>query len=177
MNVLIIGSGGREHALAWKISQSSKLKQLYIAPGNAGTDQLGTNLNIAPNDFVSIKKTVLDKDIKMVVIGPEDPLVKGIVDYFAKDNQLKESNHKSNLEAFPLNIKVINNRLLNYFLVFIAFILPVLVVVGVARKAVVGWHNLFYLHIFFSITIILLAIFRKTIPFSVKSSVMVVSKI
>lgn len=89
MNVLIIGSGGREHAFAWKIAQSPKLSNLYIAPGNAGTAQSGTNVNISVNDFEGIRKFVLENNINMVVVGPEDPLVNGIHDFFLADNQLK----------------------------------------------------------------------------------------
>ena len=89
MNVLILGSGGREHALAWKIAQSNKLSQLYIAPGNAGTAQVGTNVSSAVNDFQGIKNFVLENSITMVVVGPEDPLVNGIHDYFLADEQLK----------------------------------------------------------------------------------------
>lgn len=81
MKVLIIGSGGREHALAWKISQSEILTKLFIAPGNAGTAELGENVNISVNDFESIKKFIIDSKIEMLVVGPEDPLVKGIYDY------------------------------------------------------------------------------------------------
>jgi len=89
MNVLILGSGGREHALAWKLAQSPKLTNLYIAPGNAGTAQVGTNVEIGVNDFNAIKIFVLNNDIKMVVVGHEDPLVNGIHDYFLADEQLK----------------------------------------------------------------------------------------
>ena len=89
MNVLILGSGGREHAFAWKLSQSKQLNNLYIAPGNAGTAQCGTNINISVSDFESIKKIVLEKCIDMVLVGPEDPLVKGIHDYFLQDETLK----------------------------------------------------------------------------------------
>ncbi|MDF1671942.1 MAG: phosphoribosylamine--glycine ligase, partial [Vicingaceae bacterium] len=89
MNVLILGSGGREHAFAWKIAQSSKLKNLFIAPGNAGTAQVGTNVNIGVNDFEAIKTFVLENGVNMVVVGPEDPLVNGIHDFFLVDNQLK----------------------------------------------------------------------------------------
>lgn len=89
MNVLILGSGGREHALAWKIAQSNKLNQLYIAPGNAGTAQVGNNVAIAVNDFGAIKNFVLSNAINMVVVGPEDPLVNGIHDYFLADELLK----------------------------------------------------------------------------------------
>lgn len=89
MNILILGSGGREHAFAWKLSQSKKLGKLYIAPGNAGTSSVGTNVDISVNDFDSIKTFVLENDINMVVVGPEDPLVKGIYDFFEADAQLK----------------------------------------------------------------------------------------
>ena len=89
MNVLILGSGGREHALAWKIAQSNKLKQLYIAPGNAGTAQVGTNVNIGVNDFEAIKNFVLGNKVNMVVVGPEDPLVNGVHDFFLADDELK----------------------------------------------------------------------------------------
>jgi len=90
MNILIIGSGGREHAFAWKISQSPKVDQLYIAPGNAGTAEFGTNLEISIADFQSIRKAVLDKKIDMVVVGPELPLVEGIHDFFLADELLRK---------------------------------------------------------------------------------------
>jgi len=90
MNILIIGSGGREHAFAWKISQSPKIDQLFIAPGNAGTADYGINLEIEVTDFQAIRKAVLDKNIKMVVVGPEVPLVEGIHDFFLADELLKE---------------------------------------------------------------------------------------
>jgi phosphoribosylamine--glycine ligase len=89
MNVLLLGSGGREHAFAWKISQSKKLTKLFIAPGNAGTAQCGTNVNISATDFEAVKKFVLENKIDMVVVGPEDPLVKGIHDFFLADISLK----------------------------------------------------------------------------------------
>lgn len=89
MNILLLGSGGREHALAWKVSQSPMLTRLYIAPGNGGTAQLGINVNIQATDFIAIKKFVLDNEIQMVVVGPEDPLVKGIHDFFLDDIELK----------------------------------------------------------------------------------------
>jgi len=89
MNILLLGSGGRENALAWKIAQSPKLTQLFVAPGNPGTAAIATNLNIQADDFQSIKKAVLDNNVSIVVVGPEDPLVKGIVDFFAADDQLK----------------------------------------------------------------------------------------
>ena len=89
MNILILGSGGREHTLAYKISQSQLLNKLFIAPGNAGTQKLGENVAINPTDFQAIKQLVLKKAITMVIVGPEDPLVKGIHDFFLADNQLK----------------------------------------------------------------------------------------
>jgi phosphoribosylamine--glycine ligase len=90
MNILIIGSGGREHAFAWKISQSPKIDQLFIAPGNAGTADYGINLEIEVTDFQAIRRAILDKNINMVVVGPEVPLVEGIHDYFLADELLKE---------------------------------------------------------------------------------------
>lgn len=89
MNVLLLGSGGREHAFAWKLSQGKKLSKLFIAPGNAGTALCGTNVNISVNDFPAIKNFVLANDVKLVVVGPEDPLVKGVHDFFLADAQLK----------------------------------------------------------------------------------------
>lgn len=89
MNILILGSGGREHAYAWKLKQSKRLNKLFIAPGNAGTASVGINVNISATDFESIKKFVLENDINMVVVGPEDPLVKGIHDFFLADDKLK----------------------------------------------------------------------------------------
>lgn len=82
MKILLLGSGGREHALAWKISQSSKVEQLFIAPGNAGTAAVGTNVNIAATDFDALADFVVQQQVDMVVVGPEDPLVKGIYDDF-----------------------------------------------------------------------------------------------
>ncbi|MBS1651550.1 MAG: phosphoribosylamine--glycine ligase [Bacteroidetes bacterium] len=90
MNVLILGSGGREHAFAWKIAQSKQLQNLYIAPGNAGTKNCGINVSIAANDFEAVKKLVWEKDINLVLVGPEDPLVKGIHDFFLNDEILKD---------------------------------------------------------------------------------------
>lgn len=84
MKVLLLGSGGREHALAWKIAQSSKVDQLFIAPGNAGTKQVGTNVAIKATDFEAIREFVLKEKVEMIVVGPEDPLVKGIYNYFEK---------------------------------------------------------------------------------------------
>jgi phosphoribosylamine---glycine ligase len=89
MNILLLGSGGREHAMAWKIAQSPKLTQLFIAPGNPGTAQVGTNLPIAADDFPGLKNAVIENNIHIVVVGPEDPLVKGVVDFFADDDALK----------------------------------------------------------------------------------------
>lgn len=90
MRVLLLGSGGREHALSWKMGQSSMLEALFIAPGNAGTRQYGTNINISPNDFEAVKNTVIEQKINMVVVGPEDPLVNGIVDFFKADEVLSK---------------------------------------------------------------------------------------
>ncbi len=87
MNILLIGSGGREHALAWKIAQSKKVDKLYIAPGNAGTTQVGENVPIKVDDFESLKAFASTHDIQMVVVGPEDPLVKGIYDSFKADER------------------------------------------------------------------------------------------
>lgn len=89
MKLLLLGSGGREHALAWKIAQSPKVDKLYIAPGNAGTANAGENVNIAVGDFDSIKDFVVSHGVDMVVVGPEVPLVEGITDFFAKDPLLK----------------------------------------------------------------------------------------
>src|SRR6267154_102312 len=90
MNVLILGSGGREHAFAWKIAQSKQLQNLYIAPGNAGTAHCGTNMNVQVNDFEGIKNLVWEKDIDLVLVGPEEPLVRGIHDFFLQDEVLKD---------------------------------------------------------------------------------------
>jgi phosphoribosylamine--glycine ligase len=89
MNVLIIGSGGREHAFTYKLAQSSKVTQLFVAPGNAGTAQIATNVNISPTDFDAIKTLVLAENMNMVVVGPEAPLVEGIHDFFLADDELK----------------------------------------------------------------------------------------
>lgn len=89
MNILIIGSGGREHAFAWKIRQSPKVDKLFIAPGNAGTAACGTNLEINPSDFQAIGHAALENKVDMVVVGPEGPLVEGIHDYFLADGRLK----------------------------------------------------------------------------------------
>lgn len=90
MNILLLGSGGREHAIAWKIAQSPKVETLYIAPGNAGTSLVGTNVPISVNDFAAIKDFVLASNIEMVVVGPEDPLVNGVYDFFVQDADLKD---------------------------------------------------------------------------------------
>ena len=89
MKLLLLGSGGREHALAWKISQSPKVEKLYIAPGNAGTREVGENVALSATDFEGIKAFVLENNVDMVVVGPEDPLVKGVYDYFRDDELLK----------------------------------------------------------------------------------------
>lgn len=89
MNILLLGNGGRENALGWKIAQSKSVKKLYIAPGNAGTDLIGENVNISAVDFIAIKEFVLKNDVDMVVVGPEEPLVRGIYDFFRDDEKLK----------------------------------------------------------------------------------------
>ena len=89
MNILILGSGGREHAFSWKIAQSDKCEKLFIAPGNAGTQTLGKNIDLNVNDFDGIKKLVINEGIHLVIVGPEDPLVNGIRDYFETDQKLK----------------------------------------------------------------------------------------
>jgi len=89
MNILILGSGGREHTFAYKIAQSEHCKQLFVAPGNAGTSQIANNIALNVNDFEAIKTTVLEKKIDMLVVGPEDPLVNGIYDFFTEDDALK----------------------------------------------------------------------------------------
>jgi len=90
MNILLLGSGGREHAIAWKIAQSPKVSSLFIAPGNAGTSLVGTNVPISVNDFAAMKDFVLTNKVNMVVVGPEDPLVNGVYDFFAADTDLKD---------------------------------------------------------------------------------------
>lgn len=105
MNILLLGSGGREHALAWKMKQSNRLENLFIAPGNAGTATMGTNVPISATDFEGLKQFALQNDINMVVVGPEDPLVKGVFDFFEKDSELKNipvigpSQHGAELEG------------------------------------------------------------------------------
>lgn len=89
MTILLLGSGGREHALAWKILQSKQCSRLLVAPGNAGTSAIATNVVINPNNFTAVKELVLAENVKMVVVGPEDPLVNGIYDFFKNDEALK----------------------------------------------------------------------------------------
>lgn len=90
MNILLLGGGGREHAFAWRIKQSPLCDALFIAPGNAGTADLGINLSIAPNDFKAVRECCLEEEIGLVVVGPEDPLVNGIYDFFQQDPRLKD---------------------------------------------------------------------------------------
>ena len=90
MNILILGSGGREHTFAYKISESIRCNKLFVAPGNAGTSEIATNISIAVTDFKAIKEAVIKHQITMVIVGPEDPLVKGIVDFFRSDSELKD---------------------------------------------------------------------------------------
>jgi phosphoribosylamine--glycine ligase len=89
MNILILGSGGREHAITWKLAQSKKVGKLYIGPGNAGTSELGTNLRLDPINFQEVKNAVIDNNINLVIVGPEAPLVAGIHDFFLADSVLK----------------------------------------------------------------------------------------
>ena len=89
MNILILGSGGREHAFALKLAESKKVNKLFVAPGNAGTSQVAVNLAINPTDFKAVKETVLANAINMVVVGPEAPLVAGVHDFFLADADLK----------------------------------------------------------------------------------------
>lgn len=89
MNILVLGSGGREHTFAWKIAQSEHCNKLFVAPGNSGTAIIATNLNISVTDFEAIKKAVIENEIELVVVGPEDPLVQGIHDFFLQDEDLK----------------------------------------------------------------------------------------
>ena len=85
MNILILGSGGREHALTWKLAQSKKINKIFIGPGNAGTFNLGTNLKIDPENFTEVKTAVLENKIDIVIVGPEAPLTMGIHDFFLND--------------------------------------------------------------------------------------------
>ncbi len=105
MKILLLGSGGREHALAWKLAQSSKCSKLFIAPGNGGTSQCGQNVSLAITDFNAIGQFCLQEQVEMVIVGPEEPLVKGIVDYFRADAKLQSiiiigpSQHAAQLEG------------------------------------------------------------------------------
>ncbi|MGN6533709.1 MAG: phosphoribosylamine--glycine ligase, partial [Ginsengibacter sp.] len=90
MKILILGSGGREHAFCWKISQSELCTEIFIAPGNAGTAQIGENIPVDINDFEAIKNICVSKNIEMVIVGPEEPLVNGIYDFFKNDDELKD---------------------------------------------------------------------------------------
>ncbi len=90
MNILLLGSGGREHTLAWKLVQSPQLSKLFVAPGNAGTASIAENVAIAGDDFPAIKEFVLRNEVAMLVVGPEDPLVKGVHDFFLSDEELKD---------------------------------------------------------------------------------------
>lgn len=105
MNILLLGSGGREHAFAWKITQSTLCSKLFVAPGNAGIGQIATNVALNPTDFNAVKQFVLDNKVEMVIVGPEDPLVKGIYDFFKNDTTLNTipvigpSQHGAQLEG------------------------------------------------------------------------------
>ena len=101
MKLLLLGSGGREHALAWKIAQSPKIEKLYIAPGNAGTREVGENVAIKADDFEGIKQFVTAHGIDMVVVGPEDPLVKGVYDFFKNDDALKQVPYSKEARNLP----------------------------------------------------------------------------
>jgi phosphoribosylamine---glycine ligase len=90
MNILLLGSGGREHAIAWKLKQSKLCKKLFISPGNAGTGQVGINKNFAVTDFEAIKQCCINENIDMVIVGPEEPLVKGITDFLKEDKKLEK---------------------------------------------------------------------------------------
>ncbi len=90
MNIFVLGSGGREHSISWKLAQSSKMDKLYIAPGNAGTHELGENVEISVNDFEGIKEFIKKNQINMLIVGPEEPLVKGITDFLRHDSQLEK---------------------------------------------------------------------------------------
>jgi phosphoribosylamine--glycine ligase len=89
MNILILGSGGREHALAWKLAQSKKVSKIFIGPGNAGTINSGTNLKLDPGNFQEVRDAVLSNSVNMVIVGPEAPLAEGIHDFFLADSSLK----------------------------------------------------------------------------------------
>jgi phosphoribosylamine---glycine ligase len=89
MNILLLGSGGREHAFAWKIINSGNCKQLFVAPGNAGTAAIAQNVNLSPTDFDGLADFALENHIDMIVVGPEEPLVRGVTDYFQNHPKLK----------------------------------------------------------------------------------------
>ena len=89
MNILVLGSGGREHAFTWKISQSPLCENIFVAPGNSGTAPIAKNIDISVTDFHAIKKAVISNEIEMVVVGPEDPLVQGVHDFFLNDEDIK----------------------------------------------------------------------------------------
>jgi phosphoribosylamine--glycine ligase len=89
MNILVLGSGGREHTFAWKITQSERYNKLFVAPGNSGTEAIATNLDLSVTDFEAIKKAVLQNNIELVIVGPEDPLVQGIHNFFLNDDEIK----------------------------------------------------------------------------------------
>lgn len=116
MNILVIGSGGREHTFCWKLAQSPKCKNLYVSPGNAGTSEIATNLEISPTDFEAIKKAVIKNEINMVIVGPEAPLVMGIKEYFESDDNLRQVNligpdsKASRLEGSKSYAKAFMNR-------------------------------------------------------------------
>ncbi len=115
MNILLLGSGGREHTFAWKMNQSPLCDQLFIAPGNAGTASEGVNLEIKVDDFESIKNAILEYNIEMVIVGPEVPLVLGIVDFFKADEALKDITiigpAKNGAELEGSNFQVIYGRI------------------------------------------------------------------
>jgi phosphoribosylamine--glycine ligase len=116
MKILLLGSGGREHALAWKMAQSSKCSKLFIAPGNGGTSQCGQNVALSITDFTAIKQFCLKEQVELVVVGPEEPLVKGIVDFFKADEELKSimiigpSLHAAQLEGSKAFAKAFMDR-------------------------------------------------------------------
>jgi phosphoribosylamine---glycine ligase len=103
MNILLLGSGGREHALAWKLKQSKKCNSLYIAPGNAGTANCGTNVDLNITDFETVSSFCKENAVELLVVGPEEPLVKGIADYFdgSNVNVVGPSKHGAQLEGKP----------------------------------------------------------------------------
>ena len=116
MNILVIGSGGREHTFCWKLAQSKKCKNLFVSPGNAGTSEIATNLEIAVTDFESIKDAVIKHKIEMVIVGPEAPLVEGIKEYFELDDKLNQvsvigpNKNASRLEGSKVFAKEFMNR-------------------------------------------------------------------